>query len=302
LAAKQVPWARIGYDGVFEATDSSGAEVVENRGVIAFYGRVPLPAELWLEARTRADFRWIGDEYSNRCRFRLDLSRELTIFDHTVAPYGNFEWFYDIRYDDWARTQATLGAEVTVSGGFRYEFHLARQADRVPEVRDLNALGVVAESWKRQTLLNVVRLRYADAPMFLDVASIINSHTIGGSGSAQATWVGGSNADLYGVGATGIWSNTPTVTYQPLLGDRFTKSLLQPIPPVYVFQLLQGGWPPSLVFPTVVSSVNGQRNASAGVAADSGFDERRLLFHESSEPEISVLRSSHARMAAVCWS
>jgi hypothetical protein len=137
---------------------------------------------------------------------------------------------------------------------------------------------VVAESWKRQTLLNVVRLRYADAPMFLDVASIINSHTIGGSGSAQATWVGGSNADLYGVGATGIWSNTPTVTYQPLLGDRFTKSLLQPIPPVSVFQLLQGGWPPSLVFPTVVSSVNGLRNASGGVAADPGFDELTAAF------------------------
>ena len=36
---------------------------------------------------------------------------------------------------------------------------------------------VIAESWKRQTLLNVVRLRYADAPVFLDVASVINSYT-----------------------------------------------------------------------------------------------------------------------------
>jgi len=132
---------------------------------------------------------------------------------------------------------------------------------------------VVANSWKSQTLLNVVRLRYADAPMFLDVASIINSHTVGGSGNAQATLPSGSSPDVFGVGGSGVWSNTPTVTYQPLLGDRFTKALLQPIPPVSVFQLLQGGWSPSLVFPTVVGSVNGLRNASAGVAADPGFDE-----------------------------
>ena len=31
------------------------------------------------------------------------------------------------------------------------------------------ALG---ESWKRQTLMNVVRIRYADAPTFLDVSSV----------------------------------------------------------------------------------------------------------------------------------
>jgi hypothetical protein len=132
---------------------------------------------------------------------------------------------------------------------------------------------VIAQSWKRQTLLNVVRLRYADAPMFLDVASIINSHTVGGSGNARATLPGGSSPDVFEIGGSGAWSNTPTVTYQPLLGDRFTKALLQPIPPVSVFQLLQGGWPPGMVFSTVVGSVNGLRNASAGVAGDPGFDE-----------------------------
>ncbi len=132
---------------------------------------------------------------------------------------------------------------------------------------------VLAESWKRQTLINVVRLRYADAPTFLEVASIINSHTVGGNANAQATFPSRTNPDVLQLGATGTWSNTPTVTYQPLIGDRFTRSLLQPIPPIAIFQLLQGGWPASLVFRTVVGSINGLRNASVGKAADPGFDE-----------------------------
>ncbi|MDH5175655.1 MAG: DUF2490 domain-containing protein [Gammaproteobacteria bacterium] len=136
-------WARIGYVRVFEATDESGAEVVEDRGVIALYGRIPLPATFWLETRARADFRWIGEDYSNRYRFRLDLSREFNIHDHAVVPYGNVEWFYDTRYDDWARTLATLGAEVTLTDHFRYELYLAHQADRLPQKKDLDALGVV---------------------------------------------------------------------------------------------------------------------------------------------------------------
>jgi len=135
-------WARIGYVRVFEATDSEGVTVAENRGVFAVHGRVPLPAAFWLETRTRADLRWIGDEYSNRYRFRLDLSREFTVRDCAVVPYGNVEWFYDTRYDDWSRTLATLGAEVTLTDHFRYEVYVARQADRLPEKKDLNALGV----------------------------------------------------------------------------------------------------------------------------------------------------------------
>lgn len=132
---------------------------------------------------------------------------------------------------------------------------------------------VVADSWKQQTLLNVVRLRYADAPMFLDVASIINSYSVGGRTNVGATFPSGSDPNVFSLGADGSWSNTPTVTYQPLLGDRFTKSLLQPVPPASVFQLMQGGWPADLVLQTVASSINGLRNNFAGVGSDPKFQE-----------------------------
>lgn len=130
---------------------------------------------------------------------------------------------------------------------------------------------VIADSWKRQTLLNVVRLRYADAPVFLEVSSIINSYSVGGKASAGATLPSNTNPDVFSLGTEGTWSNTPTVTYQPVLGDKFTKSMLQPVPPVAIFQLMQGGWPADLVFQTVVGSINGLRNTSFGVGADPGF-------------------------------
>ena len=138
-------WARIGYDRVFKATDGEGAEVAEDRGILALYAKAPLPADVWLEARVRTDLRWIGDDYSTRYRFRVEATREFTVLDHTVVPYFNVEWFYDTRYDGWARTLYQLGPEVTLNKHFRFEIYVARQEDRLPSASSTNAFGVVAK-------------------------------------------------------------------------------------------------------------------------------------------------------------
>lgn len=138
-------WGRIGYTRVTKVTDGADRSLAENRGVVAVYGRIPLPAEVWVETRARADLRWIGGDYSTRYRFRLEANREFGVKDHPVLPYFNVEWFYDTRYADWSRTLYQAGVEVTVNKGFRYELYLARQDDRLPEVKSLNALGVVAK-------------------------------------------------------------------------------------------------------------------------------------------------------------
>jgi len=135
-------WMRVGYDRIFKSTDGEAAEVSENRGIVAFYGKAQLPAEFVLEARARADLRWIGDDYSNRYRFRVEATREFTVREHTIVPYFNVEWFYDTRYDGWARTLYQLGPEVTVNNHFRYEIYVAHQEDHLPSKSHLDAFGL----------------------------------------------------------------------------------------------------------------------------------------------------------------
>ena len=137
-------WARIGYDHVFKASDGTSSPS-EDRGIISFYGKAGLPAEIWVEGRARADLRWIDGDYSTRYRFRLEATREFTVRDHAVVPYFNVESFYDTRYDGWARTLWQAGTEVTVNQHFRYEIYLARQTDRLPSEESLNALGGVVK-------------------------------------------------------------------------------------------------------------------------------------------------------------
>src|SRR5512138_261156 len=87
----------------------------------------------------------------------------------------------------------------------------------------------VADSWKRQMLLNIVKIRYGDAPIFLDVASIINQYQLTTDLNASFGWqypfgqgVGPSNTQRVGVDANFV--DRPTITYSPLTGERFARS------------------------------------------------------------------------------
>ena len=137
-------WARIGLDHIVQTQDGTRT-VTENRGIVSILAKAELPAEVWLEGRTRAHLRWIDGDYSPRYRFRAEATREFTVVEHTVVPYANVEWFYDTRFDQWTRTLYQAGAEFTVNQRFRLEFYLARQEDQRPQDSSFNALGVVAK-------------------------------------------------------------------------------------------------------------------------------------------------------------
>jgi hypothetical protein len=137
----------------------------------------------------------------------------------------------------------------------------------------------VSESWKKQLLLNLVKIRYADAPLFVDVTSIINSYTLDTAVNLGANWsnvAGGIGAtDSQMLGGSGRYTDRPTITYNPITGKRFTRSLMTPVSPGVVVSLIQAGWPAEPFFRLMVSSVNGVQNrfgaALRGHAADPDF-------------------------------
>jgi len=107
----------------------------------------------------------------------------------------------------------------------------------------------------------------------MDVTSVILSYTLLENANAAASLFSSSSPNEIALGASGTFANTPTVTYQPLTGDRFMKSMLRPIPPAGMFQMLQTGWSAEMLLRNSVSTINGLRNSFRGGAADPRFDQ-----------------------------
>jgi hypothetical protein len=122
-------------------------------------------------------------------------------------------------------------------------------------------IAAISESWKAQMLLNLVKLRYADAPVFLDVASVITQTGVQGTVAVSGSWWQNllqlPFTSSVGVSAAGTYGEKPTVTYSPLSGERFARSLLTPIPPAAVLSFLQAGYPVEVVLRLAVNSING---------------------------------------------
>jgi hypothetical protein len=124
----------------------------------------------------------------------------------------------------------------------------------------------ISNSWKEQTLLNIVKIRYVDMPLFVDVASIVSGYTLessvnlGGTVSSE----GAVQGDFANLGATGKYTDRPTITYQPITGQKFNKSFMTPIPPSAILFMIQTGWNAKFVYPLTVDSVNGIRGRVSG--------------------------------------
>jgi len=143
-------------------------------------------------------------------------------------------------------------------------------------------INAVASSWKQQTLLNIVKLRYADTPVFLDVGQIISGYQLEGTVSVVGTLNSASAiGDVLSLGTAGRYTDRPTITYTPLTGANFMHVLMTPIPPPALFMLIEQGWPVDMLMQIGVQRINGISNSKSGArgqAADPDFARLLMAF------------------------
>lgn len=149
-----------------------------------------------------------------------------------------------------------------------------------------NYSAALSESWKNQLLLNLVKTRYLDLPIYLDVGQIVSGYTletgvsIFGQASPQAL-----RGDTFGgLGASGTFTDRPTITYTPLTGSKFLEGFLAQINPAKVMALVQSGYAADFILQLTVDSLNGLRNRPASLGAkhkpDADFFRVLSLFRE----------------------
>ena len=129
--------------------------------------------------------------------------------------------------------------------------------------------SAIADSWKQQTLLNIVKIRYVDLPVFVDVSSIVAGYslqtgvTVGGVVSSERAVQGN-----YGsINGQAVYTDRPTITYVPMTGEKFLRGMITPIDPKNIFFMLQAGYPADFILGLTVESLNGVRNRSAAGGA-----------------------------------
>jgi hypothetical protein len=174
---------------------------------------------------------------------------------------------------------AWLGAAAVLSG-------CAHLGPRTVAVDRFDYSTSIAESWKQQTLLNIVKLRYMDLPVFVDVASVVSGYslqtgaTVNGSLSSDRAVQG----NFVSAGGQVIYTDRPTITYVPLTGEKFLRGLITPIDPKNIFFMLQSGYAADFLLALTVESLNGVRNRSTAGgtvrAADPEFTRALDLLRE----------------------
>ena len=151
----------------------------------------------------------------------------------------------------------------------------------------------IARSSNEQMLINLVRLRYREVPVFLAVGSVLTQYFYGGEATASAFFgkpASGAANEIIGARGRMVYFERPTITYSPLAGQEFTQQLLTPIPNELLFSLVQNGWPPDQLLMMSLERLNHLENIPFGSTPSAESLEGLRTFHHVVQLMIELSR------------
>lgn len=119
----------------------------------------------------------------------------------------------------------------------------------------------VQQTEAQQLLLNIVRQRYSDPVLFLDVTSIASGY----AAQANAAWssrVFESVTETASGSLGGTLRESPNIFYAPNTGEDFVRQMLTPLEIETIALILQSGWSIERVLMLSGESMNSLRNST----------------------------------------
>jgi hypothetical protein len=125
----------------------------------------------------------------------------------------------------------------------------------------LDYTRTISEAGKRQTLFNVIRLRYGEPPAFLAVSQVVSSYSLQSTAQAGLNAYPAANSSNFAtLLGTSQYTDRPTFTLSPVTGEHFVQAYLRPFSPAEIVPLIQGGIPVDILFRLVAQSVGPLQN------------------------------------------
>jgi hypothetical protein len=124
----------------------------------------------------------------------------------------------------------------------------------------LQYVRAISEAQRRQTLLNIVLLRYGNAPTLLPVNQVVSSYTLEEGAELGLNVYPNAHGGNYATGlGTLNFSDRPTVTFAPLSGEQLAR-MVRPLSPADLLPVAQGALPIDVLFRLAVQSIGPLEN------------------------------------------
>ncbi len=147
-----------------------------------------------------------------------------------------------------------------------------------------------------QLLLNIVRLRYADSPVFMDLPSITSQFEVaGGAGYSGGLDGQGPGRTNLGSGQLGL-RDTPTLSYHPREGREMARGLLTPLA-TELLRLVNAGANTEQLLLMTVNEINDVSNAARAMAITPKNPDDNLRFREGVDAIVELQRQEAIEMA-----